>query len=116
MKLIKYEGVFEKFSREPSSLAQDWILAAKFIDNNSRIVTVSMNNLIQIRNLLLEVTEEYSCNERSMLYSAAIGYSLWDDLMIFAGTAFGNLLVWKPSVHNDKKCAVLETLKGHKVI
>lgn len=112
--MVKYEGDFEKFSREPSSLAQDWILAAKFIDNNSRIATVSMNNLVQIRNLALEVTEEYSCNERSMLYSAAIGYDLWDVLVIFAGTAFGNLLVWKPSVHNDRKCAVLETLKGHK--
>ncbi|KAL3277546.1 hypothetical protein HHI36_012890 [Cryptolaemus montrouzieri] len=73
-----------------------------------------MNNLLQIRNLGLEVTEEYSCNEKSMLYSAMIGYNSWDDIIVFAGTAFGNLLIWKPSINNNKRCAVQETLKGHK--
>ncbi|KAK9881961.1 hypothetical protein WA026_018153 [Henosepilachna vigintioctopunctata] len=116
MKLVRYEGEYEKFSREPSFLADDWILAAKFIDNYSRIATITMNNLLQIRNTSLEVTEQYTCNERSMLYSACIGFNTWDEIIVFAGTAFGNIFIWKPSISTDKQCAVQETLKGHKSV
>jgi hypothetical protein len=51
--------------------------------------------LIQINNLTADVVKKIDCLENATLYCSSIIGNCWDDLIIFGGTALGELVIWK---------------------
>ncbi|CAH1183436.1 unnamed protein product [Phaedon cochleariae] len=92
----------------------DWILDAKLIDEDNKIVAVSMQNKLHILNSNLEILEVIECIEKCILYSAHICYDKYEELIILSGTVFSEILIWRPTRRKNNECVLLARLQKHK--
>lgn len=113
LKIIQSHTEFQKIHELAYKTISDWILDAQWIDNE-HFVTVSMHNKLLIWNSMLCLESELECVEQCILYSAHI-YLEGENLIIFSGTVFSDVLVWngRNTVHG--RCPILKRLRGHKV-
>lgn len=96
--------------------AKDWILAAKWIDRNKFIVTVSMHNNVTLWCSDLQLVKVIECKQKCILYCACLVYDTWTNLTVLCGTVFSEVLIWFPAKCCDKQISSVEhRLIGHKV-
>ena len=75
-----------------------------------------MKNALLIFNEDLVVQRQVLCGEKCILYSAFISYDNVNELVIFSGTVFSEILIWKVSQNEERDSSVvLAKLKGHNV-
>lgn len=111
--MIHFSNGFEKIDDFVTKATSDWILDAKWI-NNKTFSTVSMHNKVQIWRSTLHIEFEQECDDKCMLYSAHL-YSEGENLIVFSGTVFSEVLIWSGKHTVDGRCSVLKRLAGHKV-
>lgn len=109
MKIIQ----FNDDSIIASKICHDWILDAQWI-NYKTFSTISMHNEFQIWDISLELKYETECEDKCILYSAHI-YSENENIIVFSGTVFSEVLIWNAINKISNKCPVVKRLKGHKV-
>ncbi|KAJ8976129.1 hypothetical protein NQ317_019394 [Molorchus minor] len=112
IKLFEINEVFTYFNEIADTVESDWILDAKFIDDDKEIATVSMHNKVHIWDQNLKLMIEAECDEKCVLYSAHICCDKLRELIILSGTVFSEVLVWKPTQFG-KQNVVLKRLKRH---
>lgn len=97
-------------------ILSDWILDAKWIENDTKIATVFMHNKITIWSEDFTVEVSVKCEERCILYSAHICYDKYKQLLVLSGTVFNEILLWKPFYTKENGLSpVLNRLIRHKV-
>lgn len=86
-----------KFKESYKTKFNDWISSVKILDDGNVIALTAHNflGLIQQQNLTAHVVKKIECGENSTLYCSFIYGKCWDDLIIFGGTALGELVIWK---------------------
>ncbi|XP_018792878.1 PREDICTED: WD repeat-containing protein 6 isoform X1 [Bactrocera latifrons] len=99
----EYEYTFRQLSHFRLT---DWISYAHFLQNPNEFVLLTAHSVL-LRFLYEEnaqeknsckVTAKSSSNEKSTLYCSHIRGRTNEDLIIFGGNAFGELLIWKPFI------------------
>lgn len=113
-KLYEVEKCFSSLCLKHHISNSDWILDAKWIDNNN-IATLSMHNKFQLWDLNLEKLFDVECEEKCILYSAHLVFEKYDQIIALSGTVFSEILIWQPSKNNNGEATVLRRLQGHKV-
>lgn len=114
MKIIQFDEEFHKIDNLSNAVISDWILDAQWLNNGETFATVSMHNTLQMWTLTLNLVIERQCADKCILYSAHI-YPVAENLIIFSGTVFSEVLVWNAQSTVHDKCPVLKRLQGHKV-
>ncbi|XP_021924396.1 WD repeat-containing protein 6 isoform X2 [Zootermopsis nevadensis] len=93
----------------------DWIQYLHWLDCDN-IAIVTAHNVVSLWNSRTgEKVKEIFCEVKSILYCALLNGSSWNELLVFAGTVFQQILVWAPTSLETETVAspVLHTLKGH---
>ncbi|XP_050305724.1 WD repeat-containing protein 6 [Anthonomus grandis grandis] len=112
--LVSFKDSWEKKNNEDFILS-DWILDAKWIDNDTKLATVFMNNKISVWTDNFKPQSSVKCAERCISYSAFICRNTYDQLIVLSGTVFCEILLWKPSITDeDGLSIVLKRLVHHK--
>lgn len=75
-----------------------------------------MHNALIVFNSNLEAKCRYICEENCLLYSGFISYDNFDQLIVFSGTVFSEVLLWRPTISKNSLSSITTRLKGHKVI
>ncbi|XP_030756788.1 WD repeat-containing protein 6 [Sitophilus oryzae] len=97
-----------------SHLLSDWILDAKWIDNDRNIATIFMHNKVTVWSENFVKLWTAKCEEKCILYSAKICHDYTENMLILSGTVFSDILLWKPHVLNSNgESPVLTRLKHH---
>lgn len=94
---------------------EDWVLDLRWINNDNNLTVIFANHFIshwEVKDL--KVLQNVACEQRCLLYSALIINDSWENLFVFSGTIFSEVLLWKPS-ESPFTSSVLCTLKGHEV-
>ncbi|XP_075158672.1 tRNA (34-2'-O)-methyltransferase regulator WDR6 [Haematobia irritans] len=83
----------------------DWISCGCFLSDMQQVILLTAHSVIlrfdyDVREKTCILVERYSCTDKSTLYCALLQGSTWNDLVVFAGNAFGELLIWQPSQNN----------------
>ncbi|XP_046398639.1 WD repeat-containing protein 6 isoform X2 [Ischnura elegans] len=94
--------------------ANDWIVYSKWLECGE-IATLSAHNVVNVWNSYGAEKLEVKCLEQSILYSGYLAGDRSDDLICFAGTVYGQIVVW--SVNSKNPCEPREALfhlRGHK--
>ncbi|XP_014102487.2 tRNA (34-2'-O)-methyltransferase regulator WDR6 isoform X1 [Bactrocera oleae] len=99
----EYEYTFRELSHFRLT---DWISSAQFLQNPNEFVLLTAHSVV-LRFLYEETPQlKYSCkiiaksssNEKSTLYCSHMRGRTCEELVIFGGNAFGELLIWKPFI------------------
>ncbi|XP_069695221.1 tRNA (34-2'-O)-methyltransferase regulator WDR6 [Periplaneta americana] len=109
------DGDSFKISRRVAWCADDWIQYLTWLECGN-VVTVTAHNKISLWNGQTgQKLKNIHCQINCILYCALLDGSSWDEMIVFAGTVFQQVLVWAPaSVQTEKEvCPVLHTLEGH---
>lgn len=115
LKTFNYNNISYNLEDENYLAVEDWILAAKWLENGNYIALVSMHNNVTIFTESLVKIENFICSERCILYSAFVCCDNMENIIILSGTVFSEVLIWRPVPADDALCPVLYRLVGHKV-
>lgn len=86
----------------------DWITAARILQtedyHDHEFVLLTAHSVILRfkgnRNTnCYELLERISSEDKSVLYCSKISGHLWQELVIFSGNAFGEILIWQPHIN-----------------
>nr|XP_017086966.2 uncharacterized protein LOC108118686 isoform X2 [Drosophila bipectinata] len=98
---------------------RDWINAATFFSETSKnsgqfVLHMAHSTLIHIKyaftpNIHFNVSELAQCSDCSILYYSRLYGNSYDELTIFSGNAFGELLVWQPKDALNSKSSMCKT-------
>lgn len=96
---------FKKFYRADLS---DWISCGLWLNDPEEIVLLTAHSIIlrfsyDIKNQQCKLKERVSCTDKSTLYCAHLFGKNWSELVVFAGNAFGELLIWHPKENEKNK-------------
>ncbi|XP_019768361.2 uncharacterized protein LOC109543216 isoform X2 [Dendroctonus ponderosae] len=96
----------------------DWILCARWIDDDTKFVTVSMHNEVILWTQDFRSQTSVICEVKCLVYSAYICFKRWKELLILSGTVFNEILLWRPSSVNLQNglSTVVKTLKKHNIM
>ncbi|KAK7869751.1 hypothetical protein R5R35_008286 [Gryllus longicercus] len=94
----------------------DWILCACWLEDENIAIGTAHNTVILWNWRAQEKVKSIICEERCILYSSTFVGSSWDQLVVFAGTVFQEVIIWSPSDNETSglDCPVLHRLQGHK--
>ncbi|XP_011869820.1 PREDICTED: WD repeat-containing protein 6 [Vollenhovia emeryi] len=97
----------------------DWIIAAKWIPfkKQTQLAILFAHNYVSIYDVLEKTSRVIRCEEKCILYGGSISGTCQEDLVIFSGTAFQEILIWKIDkgyCDNNTSMPVLHRLTGHK--
>ncbi|XP_037816762.1 WD repeat-containing protein 6 [Lucilia sericata] len=106
--LLEYSENYEfrEFYRAELS---DWISCGLFVNaDQEEIVLLTAHSIIlrfslNVKENKCELKERVSCTDKSTLYCAHLYGKNWDELVVFAGNAFGELLIWQPKQNEENK-------------
>lgn len=98
-----------------SSQTSDWILDVAISQNGECILVTAHNTVLRAKingkSLALETLLSPS---RSILYSAQLIYESENNILVAAGTVFGEIIVWRCSIDSvSSGSQVLHTFTGH---
>ncbi|XP_054728033.1 WD repeat-containing protein 6 [Anastrepha obliqua] len=116
--LLQYDCIEEKYTFKELWHFQltDWISSAGFLqDPNEFILLTSHSVVLHIlydenaeKGGVCKVVAKSSSNDKSTLYCSRIHGKTLEELVIFGGNAFGELLIWKPfsgdNISNNIDC------------
>lgn len=98
---------FQEFYRASLS---DWISCGCFIVEKDveEFVLLTAHSIIlrfsfNVSRKQCELKERVSCKDKSTLYCGHLYGLTWNDLVVFAGNAFGELLIWQPKDNKENK-------------
>lgn len=97
----------------------DWIIAAKWISfkEQMQLAILFAHNYVSIYDTFNKTCRVVRCEETCILYGGSISGTSQENLVIFSGTVFQEILIWKiDNDYNDinKRMPVLHRLTGHK--
>lgn len=90
----------------------DWILNAIWLCSD-RLATITMHNRLILYTTQMEALREYICDEKCILYSAYLFLNGKNDVIVYAGTVFNEIVVW--NAKESSICTVKSRLKRHNV-
>lgn len=82
----------------------DWIITTRILEteHEHEFVLLTAHNVILRfkgnQNGSYVLLERVSCDDKSILYCSKISGTVWQELVIFSGNAFGEVIIWQP--HN----------------
>ncbi|KAM7348244.1 tRNA (34-2'-O)-methyltransferase regulator WDR6 [Cochliomyia hominivorax] len=96
---------FKEFYRTELS---DWISCGLWLDDPQEVVLLTAHSIIlrfsyNVIDQKCMLKERVSCTDKSTLYCAHLLGKNWNDLVVFAGNAFGELLIWQPIENEENK-------------
>ncbi|XP_033119459.1 WD repeat-containing protein 6-like isoform X2 [Anneissia japonica] len=94
----------------------DWIWDIQFLINSSHIAVALGHNSIELWDWRERVLlEDMHCEEKCILYCASFFNSSWSNLVLFAGTVFNQVLLWRPCGIKNQEGRVIPDLRctGH---
>ncbi|XP_033222136.1 WD repeat-containing protein 6 [Belonocnema kinseyi] len=94
----------------------DWIIAAgcAVIEKEVKLIILFAHNNLYICDLLNKQHETIWCQEKCILYGGSIYNKNSGDVVVFSGTVFQEILVWKTKITGSNEDApILHRLKGH---
>ncbi|XP_073832718.1 tRNA (34-2'-O)-methyltransferase regulator WDR6 [Musca autumnalis] len=94
---------FSEFFRATLS---DWISCGCFLQEPNEVILLTAHSIIlrfdyDVAQQLCVLRERISCSDKSTLYCAHLYGTRWNDLVVFSGNAFGELLIWQPVVNEE---------------
>ncbi|XP_014467979.1 PREDICTED: WD repeat-containing protein 6 isoform X2 [Dinoponera quadriceps] len=96
----------------------DWIIALQWISvkKQLQLAILFAHNYISLYDISGNSCQIIYCKENCILYGGSISGTLKENLVIFSGTVFQEILIWKVdnNLDNNKSVPVLHRLKGHK--
>lgn len=80
----------------------DWISCGAFVTDCSQLILCTAHSIIlrfdySVAEKSCVLRHRVSCADKSTLYCAHLFGSTWSELVVFAGNAFGELLIWQPA-------------------
>ncbi|XP_057318454.1 WD repeat-containing protein 6 [Microplitis mediator] len=113
-KINQDELIVNKLS---THIFNDWIISSSFysINNTEDIYILFAHNNLYLYNTSSKEYTNVLCEEKCILYCGFISAEK-DQVVIFSGTVFKEILIWKVNIKIDvtKDINVLYRLKGHK--
>ncbi|KAK0176366.1 hypothetical protein PV328_000510 [Microctonus aethiopoides] len=113
---IKNEQIIVE--KKSSHYFNDWIIAASVTpdDVEENICILFAHNNLCIYNTLTKNMENIWCEEKCILYAGFISIYNSNEIVIFSGTVFQEILIWKINTKNkySSDLPVSHRLKGHK--
>jgi hypothetical protein len=75
----------------------DWISSIVILNDRSVVIMTAHNlvALLDIQDGTAVIREMLKCEENSTLYCSFMFGTIWADLLFFAGTALGELIIWR---------------------
>nr|XP_050850545.1 WD repeat-containing protein 6 isoform X1 [Vespula vulgaris] len=96
----------------------DWIIAVKCLNIDTQIFLIILfaHNNVYIYDISNKKYQYIWCEEKCILYGGSISGETIQDLVVFSGTVFQEILIWKLNygTAHDKNMKVLHRLIGHK--
>ncbi|KAK0113613.1 hypothetical protein ONS96_014468 [Cadophora gregata f. sp. sojae] len=93
----------------------DWILDVAISPQNDECVLITAHNTVlrtrHIKTTKEQKVETLSSPSRSILYSADLVWESRSEILVAAGTVFGEIIVWKCSTTGESQ--VIYTFSGH---
>ncbi|XP_055913994.1 WD repeat-containing protein 6 [Eupeodes corollae] len=85
----------------------DWVSSGKLLKEEGSFLLVTSHSvavLLKYNDVthFCEIQNKISCTDKSTLYSSYIYGTSWEDLLILGGNAFGELLVWQPTIQCEE--------------
>lgn len=92
----------------------DGISSSKFLENGEICVLTAHSVLLRISQVeaSFSILDKLSSVDKSTLYCSHLVGSTWEDLIVFGGNAFGEVLIWKTSTIL-KKVPLLHRITAH---
>uniref|UniRef100_A0A1B0ARY4 tRNA (34-2'-O)-methyltransferase regulator WDR6 n=1 Tax=Glossina palpalis gambiensis TaxID=67801 RepID=A0A1B0ARY4_9MUSC len=120
--LVQWKTDCDEFEEFYRAQLTDWISGAILLDN-AQIALLTAHSVIlrfqyDWKQKTCDLLERVTCaDDKSTLYCTHLYGSLWDDLIIFSGNAFGELLIWQPSlIHiNENKENLRNSFLLHRI-
>uniref|UniRef100_A0A1A9WAF7 tRNA (34-2'-O)-methyltransferase regulator WDR6 n=1 Tax=Glossina brevipalpis TaxID=37001 RepID=A0A1A9WAF7_9MUSC len=108
--LVQWKVYCDKFEEFYRAQLTDWISGAAFLKNN-QIALLTAHSIIlrfeyDTKEKVCDLLERITCvDDKSTLYCSQLYGCTWEELIIFSGNAFGELLIWQPSLNkvNESK-------------
>ncbi|XP_032663397.1 WD repeat-containing protein 6 isoform X2 [Odontomachus brunneus] len=115
--IIKQEEVIT-FKKRNNNEFNDWIIALQWISvkKQLQLAILFAHNCVSIYDISEGSFQIVCCEEKCILYGGFISGTLQEDLVIFSGTVFQEILIWKIDNNHDsnKSMPILHRLTGHK--
>ncbi|XP_029178864.1 WD repeat-containing protein 6 isoform X1 [Nylanderia fulva] len=106
------------FVKQSTDQLNDWIIAVEWISikEQMQLAILFAHNYLCIYNILDKSTQVVHCTEKCILYGGSISGTCQENLVIFSGTVFQEILIWKIDNNYDinERMPVLHRLIGHK--
>ncbi|XP_039303311.1 WD repeat-containing protein 6 isoform X2 [Solenopsis invicta] len=108
-----------RIRKQSTDQFNDWIIATKWISfkEQMQLAILFAHNYISIYDTCNKTSQIIRCEETCILYGGSISGTCQENLVIFSGTVFQEILIWKiDNGHYDlnKRMPVLHRLTGHK--
>lgn len=97
-----------KFNQLHKAFLSDWIIGARILQTEctSEFVLLTAHSVILrfMRNegSNYELLERISCSDKAILYTSKLSGRTWEELVVLSGNAFGELLIWQPSITDNE--------------
>lgn len=94
----------------------DWIVSAKWVAFNgyNYLCVLLAHNNVCIYDIFSECYRSIWCEEKCILYAGSIFDNSNEDVIIFSGTVYQEILIWQINyAHRDNTSPVLHCLQGH---
>ncbi|XP_011143279.1 WD repeat-containing protein 6 isoform X2 [Harpegnathos saltator] len=115
--VIKQEEVVT-CKKQSNNKFNDWIIALQWISvkKQQQLAILFAHNYVSIYNMSESSSEIICCEEKCILYGGSMSGTFQEDLVIFSGTVFQEILIWKidDNLDSNKSVPVLHRLIGHK--
>ncbi|XP_019886764.2 WD repeat-containing protein 6 [Ooceraea biroi] len=114
--ILKEEEII--FKKQTTDQFNDWIIAVEWISvkKQAQLAILFAHNYVCIYNVFDGSSRVVYCKEKCILYGGSISGTSDENLVIFSGTVFQEILIWKINNNpgSNENVPVLHRLTGHK--
>ncbi|XP_012532224.1 WD repeat-containing protein 6 isoform X2 [Monomorium pharaonis] len=108
-----------RIRKQSTDQFNDWIIAAEWIlfKEQVQLAILFAHNYISIYDISNKTFQTIRCEETCILYGGSLSGTCLENLVIFSGTVFQEILIWKMDNRYydlNKRMPVLHRLTGHK--
>lgn len=116
LKIVEFDFITSQIVKDVMKRhCADWIFALEWLNADTQLATIFAQNFVSLWcSADLKLAQNVGCTERCTLYSATLVNDTWNNLYVFSGTVFGQILIWKPA-EGTYFSPVIWRLEGHDV-
>ncbi|KAL6261293.1 hypothetical protein P5V15_008815 [Pogonomyrmex californicus] len=108
-----------KIEKQSTDQFNDWIIAIEWIlfKERMQLAILFAHNYLFIYDIFHKTSQVISCEKTCILYGGSILETSQENLVIFSGTVFQEILIWEIDTkyyNSNKNMPVLHRLTGHK--